>query len=75
MVWFQQDFKRSGCRPYGQRGELVSTQVQSLQLGPLVDAEGEFGDLIAAQVESLEAAQGVQALWDPGQVVTGQIHI
>lgn len=63
------------CGPYRQRGELVSTQVQRLQLSPLVDAQRQLRDLIAAQVESLQAAQGIQALRYPSQVVTGKVHI
>lgn len=60
---------------HGQGGELVSGQVEGLQLGPLVDAEGQLRDLVAAQVEAPQAAQGVEALGDAAQVVAGQIHV
>lgn len=45
------------CGSYRQRGELVATQVERLQLGPLVNTQGELRNLITAQVESLQAAQ------------------
>lgn len=60
---------------YRQWGELVAAQVQRLQLGPLVDAKGQFWDLVTAQVEPLQAAQWVEALRHPGQIITRQVHI
>lgn len=61
--------------PYRQWGELVTAKVERLQLGPLVDAEGQFWDLITAKVESLQTAQWIEALWYPSQVVTWQVNI
>lgn len=34
--------KKKKKHSYRQRGELVTAQVQRLQLSPLVDAEGQF---------------------------------
>lgn len=60
---------------YGQGGELIAGQVEGLQLGPLVDAEGQLCDLVAAEVEAPQAAQGVEALGDATEVVAGQVHV
>lgn len=60
---------------YRQGGELVAGQVEGLQLGPLVDAEGQLCDLVAAEVEAPQAAQGIEALGDTTEVVAGQVHI
>lgn len=60
---------------YRQGGELVAGQVEGLQLGPLVDAEGQLCDLVAAEVETPQAAQGVEALGDTTEVIAGQVHV
>lgn len=66
---------RGWAGTYGQGGELVAGQVEGLQLGPLVDAEGQLCDLVAAEVETPQAAQGVEALGDATEVVAGQVHV
>ena len=68
-------FVHAGAGTYRQWGELVAAEVERLQLGPLVDAEGQLRDLVAAQVEPLQAAQRVQALGHPAQVVAGKVHV
>lgn len=60
---------------YRQGGELVAGQIEGLQLGPLVNAEGQLCDLVAAEVQAPQAAQCVEALGNTTEVVAGQVHI
>lgn len=75
VAWRHGQGRHVRAGTYRQGGELVAGQVEGLQLGPLIDAEGQLRDLIAAEVEAPQAAQGVQALGDTTEVVAGQVHV
>ena len=75
VAWRHGQGHRVRAGTYRQGGELVAGQVEGLQLGPLVDAEGQLCDLVAAEVEAPQAAQGVEALGDATEVVAGQVHV